>query len=158
MRIRHAFRSLPFVFLVVTGLFGSSAFGDAPPAPGPGGPEPNPLAIVANLLGLEAPQVQAWADLLHVREAAVRPLVEQVGANDEALRQILEGSTPDPGAVGAIVVAIHSLQAQIGSIADETRTQMEQILTPEQHQRLDQIRHAAQVCPAVPPLRALGLL
>jgi Spy/CpxP family protein refolding chaperone len=127
---------------------------DPPPPPGGAGP----LEIVANILGLAPDQVHAWADLLQAREAAVRPLAEQVHAREESLRHFLESPQPDPMAVGALVLEIRGLHQEIGRIAERTRFAMQQILTADQHERLERLRQAAQVCPAVPPLQALGLL
>lgn len=119
---------------------------------------PDPAGVVARVLELSDGQITSWVDLLHAREAAVRPLAEQAQAQQQAIAQALAGGNADPLTVGKAVMALDALQKQIGAANAQSVHQFEELLTPDQLQRLNGIRGAAQVCPIVPAFQATGLL
>jgi Heavy-metal resistance len=118
---------------------------------------PDPVAVVAHVLDLSKDQVVAWVDILHAREAAVQPIAQQLQARQQAIGSALQNPNPDPLAIGQAFIEIHALQEQVAAINSGSAAQFEQILTPDQAQRLNAIRGAAQVCPIVPALQATGL-
>jgi len=120
--------------------------------------QPDPVAVVAHILELSPDQITAWSGILHARQAAIEPLVQQVQAHEQAIGQALAGANPDPLEVGRALIELRGLQAQVGNVNAQSATQFEQLLTEEQAQRLNDIRAAAQVCPIVPALQATGLL
>ena len=73
------------------------------------------------------------------------------------LARLLEGSN-DATALAALLLQIHAEQQHAAEIAHDAAAGFEAVLTPEQKQRLQFIRQAAQVEGAVEAVRAVGLL
>lgn len=119
---------------------------------------PKPKEVVAKFLELTADQVTQWDALLQKQLDAVKPLAEQVKANGEALRTLLEQPTPDPAAVGALVIKNKQLGDQIGTLHKEYVQGFEALLTTEQTTRLNSVRLANRLQPVLPAFHALGLL
>jgi len=119
---------------------------------------PDPVGVVAHVLDLSEAQITSWVDVLHAREAAIRPLAEQAHAQQQAIAEALGGGNADPQTVGKALIALDALQKQIGAANAESAHQFEQLLTPDQLQRLNAIRGGAQICPVVPAFQATGLL
>lgn len=120
--------------------------------------QPDPVAVVAHVLELSPDQIMAWSEILHARHAAIEPLAQQAQAREQAIGQLVAGGNPDPLAVGRAIIELHGLQTRIAGVNAQSATQFEQLLTPEQLQRLEGIRAAAQACPIVPAFQATGLL
>lgn len=120
--------------------------------------QPDPVGVVAHVLELSEDQITAWVDILHAREAAIQPLAQQAQARQQQIGQALESGNPDPATVGSALIELRGLQVQINAANAQAATQFEQLLTPDQAERLNGIRSAAQVCPIVPALQATGLL
>lgn len=119
---------------------------------------PQPVIIVAQVLNLSPDQVTAFAGILQQRQTAIQPLIEQLQAKQQSIGQLLGAATPDPLAIGQTLIDIHALQLQVAAANAASAKQFEQILTPDQLQRLNAIRGGAQVCPVVPAFEATGLL
>lgn len=119
---------------------------------------PQPVIIVAQVLNLSPDQVTAFAGILQQRQTAIQPLIEQLQAKQQSIGQLLGAANPDPLAIGQALIDIHALQLQVGAANAASAKQFEQILTPDQLQRLNAIRGGAQVCPIVPAFQATGLL
>ena len=120
--------------------------------------QPDPMAIVAHILELSPDQITAWSQILHARQAAIEPLAHEAQAREQAIGQQFASGNPDPAVVGRALVELHALQEQVGQVNAQSLGQFAQILTPEQQQRLNEIRYGAQVCPIVPAFQATGLL
>ena len=120
--------------------------------------QPDPAAVVAQVLGLSSDQIAAWSDILHARQAALEPLAQQAQAQQQALAQAIGSANPDPLAIGDAVIALHGLQTQIAAANAQSAAQFEKILTLDQLQRLNGIRGAGQVCGVLPAFAATGLL
>lgn len=119
---------------------------------------PEPPAVVAQLLGLSQDQLTQWITILQSRQSAMQPLAEKAQAAQQAVDQALAATNTDPLAVGQAIVALHSIQMQLAAINSDAASQFEKLLTPDQLQRLDDIRGAAHACPIVPAFAATGLL
>ena len=119
---------------------------------------PDPIAVVAQVLGLSSDQIAAWSDILHSRQAALEPLAQTAQAQQQAIGQAIAGANPDPLTIGKAVIAFYALQMQIAVVNAQSAAQFEKILTPDQLQRLNSIRGAAQTCPIIPAFQATGLL
>jgi len=143
--------SLAAAFLLLLLLHSPAVRAEEPQAP-------EPVRVVAAVLGLSEDQVQALVAMLVAREAAIRPAAEQLHLRREALGKLLQTESPDPTAVGALVVEIRTIEAEISRVAQSAAAQFEQVLTPEQRERLAHLRQAAQVCPVIPAFQATGLL
>ncbi len=120
--------------------------------------QPDPVGVVAHVLELSEDQIMAWSKILHAREEAIQPLAEQAQAQQQTIGQSLASGNPDPQAIGRAVIQLNALQKQIGGVNVQSAEQFEQLLTPDQLERLNGIRGAAQVCPIVPAFQATGLL
>jgi hypothetical protein len=120
--------------------------------------QPDPVAVVAHVLDLSNDQITAWSTILHAREATLQPIAQQAQAKQQAIAQALGGNNPDPLAVGSAIIDLTRLQGQAAAVNAQSATEFEHLLTPDQQQRLEGIRGAAQVCPIVPALQATGLI
>ena len=96
--------------------------------------------------------------ILQARETALQPIAMQVGQHHEMLDHLLQSPTPDPATVGQVLIETRSLEQQIQEIQQQAAGQFEQLLTPDQLQRLGAIRGGSKVCPVVPAFQAVGLL
>ena len=135
------------VFTVV--LFASQTFGQN---------VPQPVRVVATVLELSSDQVSALVTMLTDRERSLGPLQQQLQTKHQALVAALDTATPDAQAVGALLISIRALEEQMRTVAAAAASQFEESLAPEQRERLQMIRGAAQMCPAVPAFDAVGLL
>lgn len=120
--------------------------------------QPDPVAVVAHVLQLSPDQITAWSGILHARQAAIEPLAQQAGTREQAIGEQFASGHPDPAVVGQALVELHTLQTQIGAVNAQSTAQFEQLLRPDQKERLNGIRGAAQACPIVPAFAATGLL
>ena len=120
--------------------------------------QPDPVAVVAQILNLSTDQITAWSNILHARQTAIEPLARQAQIQERAIGQALGSANPDPLFVGQAIVTLHALQMQIAQANAESAAEFEKLLTTDQLQRLSAIRGGAQVCPVVPAFQATGLL
>lgn len=131
------------------------------PGEGPNGPGPNaprPKEVVTRFLALSADQVTAWETLLTALETTVRPLVQQIVANDRQLAELLKQPNPDPAAIGNLILANRALREQIRGAQETYVTGFEALLTQEQKDKLAFIRRAERAQPIIPAFKVLGLL
>jgi Spy/CpxP family protein refolding chaperone len=120
--------------------------------------EPPPIAIVANVLSLSEEQIQALGEFLQARGEALRPAAEQLHAREQALSEQLQSADPDAQTVGRLAIEMKRLQEQIQRTLAESNKALDDILTPEQRDRLEQLRGAASACGVIPAFKAVGLL
>jgi uncharacterized membrane protein len=119
---------------------------------------PQPVQVVATALGLSDQQIASLTQMLSAREQALQPLRQQLQAHQQAIGTMLQTPTPDAQALGNLLIETRAIEQQIAGIVSQAAAQFEQVLTSDQRDRLQQIRGAAQVCPAVPAFEATGLL
>jgi uncharacterized membrane protein len=119
---------------------------------------PPPVAIVSNVLQLSEAQTEALITMIQNRDAAVRPIAQAVQQNQEALGKLLQSASPDPAALGQLLLAIHEGEKEEQAAALNATLSFVQTLTADQLQRLQFIRQAAPVAPALPAFTAVGLL
>src|SRR5258708_15705050 len=86
-----------------TALFAQNP--DAPQAPGP--PD------LKTFLNLGDDQIQALQILQTQQAQAIQPVAQQLGQQQQKLQQLLEGTNPDPAAVGQLVIAIGTMTRQV---------------------------------------------
>ena len=124
------------------------------------GPPPNrpPQAVVAGFLGLTESQRTDWAAIREAAGDAIAPLAEEVQEQEEALRELLESSNPDPAAVGALVLAIRHLRESIRGEQHDATGAFLDLLDGDQTVKLDRVRAAAPLCRVVPAFEAFHLL
>ncbi len=113
---------------------------------------------ITEFLGLTEDQVAQWDALLAAREDAVAPLREQLKSTGEQLKELLNGPSPDPGAVGTLVISGQTLGEGIQAAHEVYVDGFEAMLTPEQKGKLGAVRRAARLAPLVPAFGVFGLL
>jgi hypothetical protein len=123
--------------------------------PPPGGPPPE--LVLKEVLGLSDGQLAALRDLERARADAAGALQRQVEAQQQALSAALSVSLPDPGAVGALVISITSLQKQFGQVQGSFRDGFLGILTDDQKSRVGFIQGVEGALRAAGALHQLGL-
>jgi Spy/CpxP family protein refolding chaperone len=126
-------------------------------APGPNGPQ-DPVRMVAEYLGLTPEQGDAWRALMETLKTQQQALADQVQPLEEQLREALQATTPDPAAIGALVLQIHALRDQMRVNEEAYRSGFEALLNEEQKQKLHVLRAASELAPLFPAFRDTRLL
>ena len=118
---------------------------------------PPPVAAVAAALELNNDQLQSLFTMIQARDAAIRPVAEELQRHQQALEVLLRMPGADPAAVGRLVLETRALGAKIDELRAEANAQFEQVLTPEQAGKLQHIGEAAAIQDVVNAFRAVGL-
>jgi uncharacterized membrane protein len=119
---------------------------------------PQPIVFATNFLQLSEVQTSALITMIQDREAVLRPIAGQLHDNQEALARLLDGSSPDPAAIGRLLIEIRGGEKRVGEVARQAAATFEGTLLPEQRQRLQLVREAAQAQPAIMVFKTIGLL
>ena len=120
-------------------------------------PCPDPASIVARFLHLAPPQAQTFAQLLQVRQEAMAPLLQQIAAREQRIRELVAAGG-DPAEIGTLVLQIHQLQQAVAGVQAQFLAGLQGLLAPEQRLAWEQVRLAARLQPVVPAFVALQLL
>ena len=123
--------------------------------PAPGGPPPE--LVLKDVLGLSDGQVATLRDRERARSDAAGALQRQVEAQQQALSAALSAVLPDPGAVGALVISVNSLQKQFGQVQEGFRNGFLGLLSDEQKSRVGFIQGVETALRAAGVLHQLGL-
>ena len=102
----------------------------------------NPRAI-ARFVQLTPEQVQQTRALYDALRDATEPLREQIAPLREDLETLLDGASPEPAAVGQIVIDIDGLRDEIVELREAAEADFVALLTPEQLTRWERFQ---QVC------------
>lgn len=94
--------------------------------------------FLVRYLELTEAQVTQWQAIRDAARASILPLAESRRENFDALRLLLDGTAPDPAAVGALVITNHAIGEQIRGIHENADAQFLLILTPEQKTKYEQ--------------------
>lgn len=113
---------------------------------------------MASVLELNNDQIQSLLTMIQTRDAALRPLAEELQRHQQALEQILRTPDADAAAVGSLVLETRALSAKIAELRAQASMQFEQVLTPEQGAKLQRIREAASIQEVVQAFRVAGLV
>jgi len=105
-----------------------------------GGPPPGLLefgrggvnSACLDALGLSDAQKTAIAQLRSDLAAAVQPLFVERRGFHEQIDAALQTATPDPTAIGRLVIAAHGVGEQIRSEHERFQTRFEAVLSPDQ--------------------------
>jgi len=120
------------------------------------GEAPSPIQIVVQFLQLQPAQVQELGQLLQARQAAVDPFLQGIQQRVQQLEALLNAGG-NPAAVGVLVIQIHTLQQQVAQVQQDFLSKFVSLLDPEQQQRLEEVRIAAQLQPILPAFQQLYL-
>lgn len=115
------------------------------------------LKAIAQFLQLRPNQIEALVGLLQSRRSALVPLLQGLEEREKQLTQLLESAGPPPN-IGLLVIQIHSLQKQVMLVQHRFLTNWQNSLDPEQGQRLEAVRMAAQLQPILSAFHQLALL
>jgi Spy/CpxP family protein refolding chaperone len=105
-----------------------------PGPPPPGGPRHDRLA---DLLQLTADQKAAWASARKDFETATQPLREKEQATHEQLETALDAASPDPTAIGNLMLSIKAIHDQIRTAHEALDQKLASVLTPDQKAKFD---------------------
>jgi Spy/CpxP family protein refolding chaperone len=105
-----------------------------------GGPPPGLLELgkgglntaCLDALGLSDSQRTAIAQLRSDLVAAVQPLFVELRGFHEQIDAALQVATPDPTAIGRLVISAHAVGGQIRTEHERFQTRFEAVLTPDQ--------------------------
>ena len=119
---------------------------------GPGGTE-----ALKSALDLTDDQITKLRELRKAELEALKPVLEQMRANRQALRDKVQAGG-DPAEIGKLVLAGKTLRQQIQESNESYHKQALAILTPAQQTSLAKLEEAAKLVPAIGQARALNLL
>lgn len=83
-------------------------------------------------LGLTAAQETSLATLRQDIAASLQPLFEQRRSFHDQIETALGADTPDPAAIGRLVIADHGVGGQIRAAHDQFLARFQALLSPEQ--------------------------
>ena len=85
-----------------------------------------------NFLELTADQKTQWEALHEQFRASMQPIFEQQKALRDQIATLLDTASPDPAAVGALVISEHALREQVRTQHETLQNNLKALLTPEQ--------------------------
>ncbi len=102
---------------------------------GGGHPGAREMNRLIEFLQLDDTQKAQWKAAHEAQAEAVKPIFEDLRANQKALHGALSSDTADATAVGTLMLAGRDLQKQLGALHEQLRQDLEAILSPEQLER-----------------------
>src|SRR5205814_1319133 len=97
-------------------------------------------ARLAHYLDLTPDQVAAWKQIHADTAALVQPLAASAHETRTQIEAALESASPDPTAVGKLVIALHATRTQIRAARADARTKLAAVLTPEQKAKFEALK------------------
>lgn len=128
--------------------------------PGPGaaaGTPPAPTAL-KEFLGLTDTQVQQLIDLRKSLPDVMKPFAGQIREKQQALREEMQKTNPDPAKVGQLMVEMKQVRENMRAAREKQDEQAKALLTPDQKTKLAQLEAAQKLAPAIRQGVGLGLL
>jgi Spy/CpxP family protein refolding chaperone len=98
------------------------------------------LARMKNVLALTDQQVNDVKTLLRKHHDAAFPIRQELRARNHELQNALDTPEPNPNTVGQIVIASRALRTQLRTLNARLQSDIAARLTPEQKQKLNQLR------------------
>ncbi len=142
-------------------------------AQGPGGPPGgfSPLAISASgtagtpdltaitaYLTLTTSEITSLQAIVTQTQTSIQGIQQQMQTNMQSLNTLLQGTSPDPTALGNLLLTNQSLQAQMTKILTAAQTQAAAVLTTAQQTLLTNLQNAQTLMPDVREAIMLNLL
>ncbi|MCS6817083.1 MAG: periplasmic heavy metal sensor [Blastocatellia bacterium] len=144
------------LMLAISGRFSANAQ-DQEAAQGSSPPDPR-VEVVRTYLSLTPSQTERLTALLRTREETLAPLLRALAAQSAELSRLLQAPSPDPVAVGSVVIALRGTRAQIENVQDTFRNGFLALLTEAQKRRLAGLEQFVENQQAAPAFLSLGLL
>lgn len=114
------------------------------------------LRVLKRYLNLSDEQVAEMVQILQESQIVIKGLREEVHQNKIALKEAVEAGDED--AAGHAVIQIHGLRQMIADQENEQQAAIEDLLTPEQYDRLQWVRRVAVAQAVIPAFKNVGLL
>ena len=121
-------------------------------------PAAQPPAELKAFLNLSDAQLQSLIQNRQQLAQAVQPVAQQAQQKQQALQQLLEGVSPDPVAVGKLVIEITGFGKQVQQLVQNSQQTSVNILTPEQQARLQVLGDVLKLQAPAMQAVAVGLL
>lgn len=93
---------------------------------------PRPRAALASYVQLTPDQIATWQQIDKDTAAAVKPLADNARELDKQVHTALQASSPDPAAVGKLVVAADAVRDQIRVLREGAKAKRVAVLTADQ--------------------------
>lgn len=122
------------------------------------GAGPARVAAVREALDLTDAQIQQLRELRKSQMEALKPTLDQMRTKNDALRKEMETDNPNPATVGQLTVDIKALRKTISDGQAERVAKAQQILTPEQQDKLKALTASKGVNRAFGEAAMLGLV
>jgi Spy/CpxP family protein refolding chaperone len=123
-------------------LLGASGAVAQPFGPGDGERGPRGFRGPGRFLELTEEQQAAARELREQRRPEMEALRDQLRENRTLLRESLESGSPDPTAVGELVIEGHALRQKGRALREESKEAFEGLLTSEQKRKLELLEAA----------------
>jgi Spy/CpxP family protein refolding chaperone len=124
---------------------------------GPGG-RTDHIDQLKTYLSLTDAQVETLRSAQQQQREAMRASFTELRAKQKALRAQTQSGTSDPAAVGQLMLDMQATRAKMRAARQEVNDQLAASLTPEQKAKLQTLKDAAKLGPAVREAMRLGLI
>ncbi|MCL4794336.1 MAG: periplasmic heavy metal sensor [Bryobacteraceae bacterium] len=138
----------------LSGLLLAQGPGQGPRA---GGQPPAPDAL-KTFLELTDAQVQQLVELRRSLPDTVKPFAEQIREKNQALREEMQKTNPDPAVVGKLMVEMKAIREQIHAEHAKLNDQAKALLTDAQKAKLAELEAAQKLAPAIRQAVGFGLI
>jgi len=119
---------------------------------------PRAKEVVIRFLQLSQAQQESWDSLLAQLRDTLAPLRQQLADVEEALKELLAQSNPDPKAIGELILDGKEIRREMAAAHQVYLRGFEAMLTTEQKAKLAFLRRAQQAVPLLPAFQVFGLL
>ena len=110
------------------------------------------------VLELSDAQIQSLGQLEQQKGQAVQPIAQRMQQTQQQLEKLLQGSSPDPAAVGRLIIEISTLGRQVQQTVAGFQQQALNLLQPAQKTKLQSLSQVLVLQLAAQQAAALGLL
>lgn len=124
----------------------------------PADPAAPPVTEVKAYLSLTDAQLTQLQQIGRDRAEAARSILTQIRDKRTSLAAALGATSPDPAAVGRIMVDIKNLETQVRQLAVKYHNQALTVLTADQKAKVKVLQDAANLAPAIRQAAGLNLL
>jgi Spy/CpxP family protein refolding chaperone len=122
------------------------------------GTNANRFSQIQTYLGLSSAQLTSLEQIRQSEAQALQTLRQTLSTKEQALRTLLNGTSPDPAAVGQAVLDVQSTRQQIQQQRQQFRTQAVAVLNADQQSKLQNLTQAQQLMPDIGEAAALDLI
>jgi len=110
------------------------------------------------VLELSDAQIQSLGQIEQQKGQAVQPIAQRMQQSQQQLEKLLQGSSPDPAAVGRLIIEISTLGRQVQQVMTGFQQQALNLLQPAQKTKLQALSQVLVLQLAAQQAAALGLL